>query len=166
MAVGAGPPTASKPATRLPRVRWRPRLSVAGTVGGLLAGAGTVVLLQQYAVVYPTRAVAIEGLVGGLAVGLVMPSLLRVFAVWRANRTIARAEQRLNSALGQQSTLTSQAKAGLGEAPTQQPPPPPTTDAEPSLDEAAAQQPPVATDAEPAVEEAPSEPPPPDEAAG
>ena len=67
-----------------------------------MAGAGTVVLLQQYAVVYPTRAVAIEGLAGGLALGLVVPSLLRVFAIWRVNRTIARAERRLNEAMTQQ----------------------------------------------------------------
>jgi hypothetical protein len=103
MAAGAGPPPAAEVAVRLPRVGWRPRISVVGLVGGLLAGAGIVVLLQQYAVVYPTRAVAIEGLVGGLALGLIIPSLLRVFAVRRVNRAIARAEQRLNEATAQQS---------------------------------------------------------------
>ena len=102
MAAGAGPPSAPKQGVRLPRVGWRPRISAVGLVGGLLAGAGIVVLLQQYAVVYPTRAVAIEGLVGGLALGLIIPSLLRVFAVRRVNRAMARAERRLNAASAQQ----------------------------------------------------------------
>jgi len=147
MAAGAGPPPGTKPAARLRRAGWRPRLSVAGIIGGLLAGAGTVVLLQQYAVVYPTRAVAIEGLAGGLALGLVMPSLLRVFAVWRANRTIASAERHLNSALAQQPTPATQADARLDEAPAQQPPP--TVEAEHGLGEAPAeQQPPPPDEAE------------------
>ena len=109
MAAGAGPPPAAETAVRLPRVGWRPRISAVGLVGGLLAGAGIVVLLQQYAVVYPTRAVAIEGLVGGLALGLIIPSLLRVFAVRRVNWAIARAERRLNEATAQQSPPTAEA---------------------------------------------------------
>jgi hypothetical protein len=125
MAAGAGPPPTPKKGTRLPRVGWRPRISVAGLVGGLLAGAGTVVLLQQYAVVYPTRAVAIEGLVGGLALGLVIPSLLRVFAVGRVNRAIARAERRLNAALAQQQPPTTQTEPRVDEAPAEPPPSPP-----------------------------------------
>ena len=140
MAAGGGAPLATEPAVRLRRVGWRPRLSAAGIVGGLLAGAGIVVLLQQYAVVYPTRAVAIEGLVGGLAVGLVIPSLLRFFAVWRVNRAIARAEQRLNESRAKQSTPTSEVESHLDEAPADQTPP--ATAAERSPDEAAVQQPP------------------------
>lgn len=93
--VGGGPPPEPGPRARLRRVRWRPRVSAVGLMGGLMAGAGAVVLLQQYALVYPTRAVAIEGLVGGLALGLIMPSLMRIFAVRRLNRRIARAERRL-----------------------------------------------------------------------
>ena len=146
MAAG-GAPAAAEPATRLPRAGWRPRISVVGIIGGLLAAVGIVVLLQQYAVVYPTRAVAIEGLAGGLALGLVIPSLLRVFAVWRLNRTIARAERRLNSALAQQPTPTASAKPHLDEAPAQQPPP-------------------LATEAESSPHEAPDPQPPPDEVEG
>jgi hypothetical protein len=111
MAAGAGPPSTPKQGVRLPRVGWQPRISVVSLVGGLLAGAGIVVLLQQYALVYPTRAVAIEGLVGGLAVGLIIPSLMRVFAVRRVNRAIARAEQRLNASQDQR-----QATPPAGEA--------------------------------------------------
>ena len=124
MAAGGGAPLATEPAARLPRVGWRPRISAVALIGGLLAGAGTVVLLQQYAVVYPTRAVAIEGLAGGLALGLVIPSLLRVFAVRRVNRAIARAERRLNSASAQQPPPPTEAEHRLDETPAQQPPPP------------------------------------------
>jgi hypothetical protein len=148
MVAGAGPPPAAEPAVRLPRIGWRPRLSAAALIGGLLAGAGMVVLLQQYAVVYPTRAVAIEGLVGGLAVGLIIPSLLRVFAVWRVNRTIARAERRLNSALAKQPTPATGAEPTVAETPAQQPPP-------------------LATEAESSPHEAPDpQPQPPDEVEG
>jgi hypothetical protein len=145
MAAG-GAPAAAEPATRLPRAGWRPRISVVGIIGGLLAGVGTVVLLQQYAVVYPTRAVAIEGLAGGLALGLVIPSLLRVFAVWRLNRTIARAERRLNSAPAQQPTPATQADARLDEAPAQTQLPPPAVEAEHGLAEAPAEQQPAPPD--------------------
>jgi hypothetical protein len=106
MAAGGGSPPTPKRGVRLRRAGWRPRISAVGLVGGLLAGAGIVVLLQQYALIYPTRAVAIEGLVGGLALGLIIPSLLRVFAVLRVNQAIARAERRLNEAIAQQSTPT------------------------------------------------------------
>jgi hypothetical protein len=102
MATGGGLPASAKPAARLRRVGWRPRISAMAIIAGLLLGAGIVVLLQQYAVLYPTRAVAIGGLVAGLILGLVIPSLLRVFAVRRINRAIARAEQRLSQAPAQQ----------------------------------------------------------------
>jgi hypothetical protein len=145
MAAGPGAPPAPKQGVRLPRAAWRPRISVVGVLGGLLAGAGIVVLLQQYAVVYPTRAVAIEGLVGGLALGLIIPSLMRVFAVRRVNRAIARAEWRLSSAPAHQPAPAAAAR----------------------IDEAEAQQQPPAIQAEPDVDEAPAEPAvPPDEAAG
>jgi hypothetical protein len=69
------------------------------------------------------------GLVGGLALGLIIPSLMRVFAVRRVNKTIARAERRLNEALAQQSTPTTAAEHNLDQAPSQQEPPPPTVEA-------------------------------------
>lgn len=97
MATGGGVPAAPEP-SRLPRVAWRPRISVVSTLGGPLAGVGVVVLLQQYGVLYLSRAVAIEGLVGGLAVGLLLPSLIRALSVSRVNGAIARAERRLSEA--------------------------------------------------------------------
>jgi hypothetical protein len=61
------------------RAGWRPRLSVLSLLSGVLAGVGVVILLQQYAVAYPTRGLALTGVVGGLVLGLLatnVPSLL------------------------------------------------------------------------------------------
>jgi hypothetical protein len=73
------------------RVRFRPRLSFFGILGGLLAGLGAGVLLQQYAILYPTRTVAIIELAAGLALGILLPSLGRLRAVRRINRRLAQA---------------------------------------------------------------------------
>src|SRR5207244_899037 len=88
MVAGAGAPGA--PGGRpLPRVRWHPRISILGLVAGLLTGLGALVLLQQYAIVYPTRTVAIVMLAAGLVVGFVLPSIRRLFATRKLNRTLA-----------------------------------------------------------------------------
>jgi len=100
MAVPGGQPSPPS-GLRLPRAPWRPRVTAAGLLGGLLGGAGIVVLLQQYAVTPLTRSLAIEGLVIGVVLGLVIPSLVRVWGVVRVNGAIARAERRLNEALAQ-----------------------------------------------------------------
>jgi hypothetical protein len=118
MVTGGGAPIAPSPDIRLPRAPWRPKVSAAGLLGGLLGGAGIAVLLQQYAVTPLTRSLAIEGLVIGLVVGLVIPSLTRVWSVMHINRAIAKAERRLNEAA---------AKAGpppeSGQAPPAEPQP-------------------------------------------
>ncbi len=93
-------PPAPRAAVKLRRVRWHPRISLGSLGSGLLAGLGAGVLLQEYAIVYPTRTVAIVELAAGLAVGLVLPSLTRAFAVRRVNSTIAASEARLNAARG------------------------------------------------------------------
>ena len=80
MISSGGQPPAPERGERLPRVGWRPRITAVGLLGGLLGGAGIVVLLQQYAVAPLTRSLAIEGLVIGLVVGLAVPSLVRVGA--------------------------------------------------------------------------------------
>jgi hypothetical protein len=100
MAVPGGQPSAPS-GVRLRRVPWRPRITIVGLLGGLLAGAGVVVLLQQYAVTPLTRSLAIEGLVIGLVVGLILPSVVRVWSVVHVNGTIATAERRLNEALAE-----------------------------------------------------------------
>jgi len=103
MITEGGQPASPAPERGLPRLPWRPRISVVGILGGLLAGIGAVVLLQQYALVYPTRAVAIEGLAGGLAVGIIVPSLARILPVRRVNRRIGWLERRLKEAAARQS---------------------------------------------------------------
>ncbi len=100
MAVPGGASSAPS-GVRLRRVPWRPRIRLGGLLGGLLAGAGIVVLLQQYAVTPLTRSLAIEGLVIGLVVGLVLPSLVQVWSVMHINGAIARGERRLNEAMAQ-----------------------------------------------------------------
>ena len=45
-------------------------------IGGLLAGLGLLVVLQQGGSIYPTMLVTIEFLVGGLLVGILLPSLV------------------------------------------------------------------------------------------
>jgi hypothetical protein len=57
---------------------------VLGTVAGLLAGLGVGVLLQQYAVLYPTRAVAIAELAIGLGLGVTLPALGKLVSARRA----------------------------------------------------------------------------------
>lgn len=102
MATGGGQPV-SRADVRLPRATWRPRITVVSVLGGLLAGAGIVVLLQQYAVAPLTLTLAILGLAIGLAVGIVLPSLIRVWSVTHVNGKVAGAERRLNQAIAQRS---------------------------------------------------------------
>jgi hypothetical protein len=93
MAGGGQPIAPALPRRR--RMTWRPRLSAFGMFGGLIGGAGVIVLLQQFSVLYPTLAVAIIGLVGGLVVGILIPSLGALVRVRRVNRKVARLEARL-----------------------------------------------------------------------
>ncbi len=86
------PPT---PVRRLPRAPWRPRITLLGVVSGLLAGAGGVVLLQQYSLELPTQFVIIRTLVVSTVVyGLLVPTLGRTIAVMRVNRRLAAIERR------------------------------------------------------------------------
>lgn len=100
--VAASPSPAGAGATgplQLERVAWKPRVSFIGLLAGVFISVGTVVLLQQYSEVYPTRSISLLGIVLGLVVGLTVPSIFRLYDVWRANRIIAGAERRLNAAL-------------------------------------------------------------------
>ena len=79
----------------LPRAVWRPRLAVAGVTGGILAGIGAVVLLQQAGEIFPSTTTLILWIGVGLLLGVVLPSLIRALNVISVNRTIDRAERRL-----------------------------------------------------------------------
>lgn len=84
---------------RLPRARWLPRFTVAGVLGGLLAGLGVAVLLQQFAVMPLTLTLLIECLVVGVIIGIVLPSIGKLWSVLRVNATVRNAEQRLRAAV-------------------------------------------------------------------
>ena len=63
------------------RVRRRRRWPfLLGAFSGLLTGLGVGVLLQQYAIVYPTRTWAIVYVAGGIALGLAIPALRRALS--------------------------------------------------------------------------------------
>lgn len=65
------------PAVQVRRRTWP---FVVGPLGGLLTGLGAGVLLQEYAVVYPTRTWGVIYLAGGIAFGLAVPFLRRGLA--------------------------------------------------------------------------------------
>ncbi len=93
---GAVPPTGGPAAPqRLPRARWMPRITLLGLLSGLLAGAGAVVLLQQYAIEYPTLAAAVRNVVIAVVLyGVVVPTIGRTAAVLRLNGRIAKLERK------------------------------------------------------------------------
>ena len=97
-ASGPGSPGAPGTLGPLPRARWGPRFSIAAMLGGMLASVGALVLLQQFAVIWPTRSLGYLGLVLGLLAGIVLPSLRRIGTVRRVNRIIGGIEQRLHGA--------------------------------------------------------------------
>ena len=87
-AVGESGAQVQRPAPRIP---WKPRISVLGLISGGLTGLGTLVLAQQYALVFPTRTTAIVWLALGVVLGgIVIPSLLRFVAIGRINRHFAK----------------------------------------------------------------------------
>ncbi len=93
MAAGGGASDAVS-ARHYPRVSWRPRLSVIGIGSGILFGAGSGILLQQYGVIWPTLGMGISILVGGLALGILIPSLARLRVVRKLNHRLDVFEQR------------------------------------------------------------------------
>jgi hypothetical protein len=97
MAAGAGVAGAPGPIS-LPRLPFRPRISVVSILGSLLASLGIIVLLQQFGVVYPTVTVVIVGLLLGLAFGLLVPSLVRLSGLRRLNARIGALEQQMGAA--------------------------------------------------------------------
>lgn len=90
------PPTSVPPAPVAPATppaprpvsgpAWKPRVTFVALLGGALTGLGVLVLLQQFAVVYPTLLTTVVVLGVALLVGLVVPSLGRLVAVRRYRR--------------------------------------------------------------------------------
>ncbi|HZS31606.1 MAG TPA: hypothetical protein VFA37_10135 [Gaiellaceae bacterium] len=71
---GAALMAVAVPAVNVRRRTWP---YVLGAFGGLLMGLGAGVLLQEYAVVFPTRTYGIIYVAGGIAFGLAVPLLRR-----------------------------------------------------------------------------------------
>ena len=84
MVSGAG--GAGAPAIML---RWHSYVSFGSMAGSLLAGLGTLVLGQQFAVFFPTLTFSIFWLVGWLMLGIAIPSLAYLGAVRKANAILA-----------------------------------------------------------------------------
>lgn len=59
---------------------FRPYVPLRGVLGGALAGLGMFVLMQQFAIVAPTRSTAIAAVAGGAVVMLVAANGLRAVA--------------------------------------------------------------------------------------
>ena len=68
------------------RARWRPAWSFGPVAAGLLVAFGVLVLLQQHAVVYPTRMVTVVFVLSGLVTGVAVASAAALAGVRRANR--------------------------------------------------------------------------------
>ena len=82
-------------ATLLPRLHWRPRFPILGSLLAGFGGAGVMVLLQQLSVRYPAPAEVALAVAGAVALELAVANLARVTAIRRANRSLGRAEAAL-----------------------------------------------------------------------
>jgi hypothetical protein len=73
------------------RVRWRPWVSPVAIVGGLMLVGGLLLLLQQFAVVYPTPTIALVAVLAGVALAVTVPSVARFMVVRQTNRASSQA---------------------------------------------------------------------------
>ncbi len=67
-----------------------PYISLSALLGSVLAGLGTLVLGQQYAIFFPTRSFSLLWMLGWLAAGFAVPSLARLISVRQANAILAK----------------------------------------------------------------------------
>jgi hypothetical protein len=97
---GSGPTGPQQPAPtggqprRLPRAPLGARITLVGIVSGLLAGISALVLLQQFAVLYPTiMHLIVLLIVGAVAYGVVLPTIGYTIGWWRVNRRVDELER-------------------------------------------------------------------------
>lgn len=102
----------------LPRLPFRPRASVAGSLGGMLGMEAVVVLLQQFAIAPLTASNAIFGVVAGLVLAILVTSFMRWYGGRSVNKKIGEMEARLQEAIAQM-----RKEAGLPPAPPDAPGP-------------------------------------------
>jgi hypothetical protein len=75
-AATAPPAPPRRTVRRARREGWHPRITLVGLVSGLLAGLAAVVLLQQFAIAYPTTSMfIIYAAIGAVVYGIVVPTL-------------------------------------------------------------------------------------------
>lgn len=110
MLVGMGV-SGPMPISSTARRGWRPRLSVLGLVSGAIGGLGVIVLLQQYAVAYPTRGLALTGIVGGALLSLLTTNLPAFLLRGRANGAVTTE----GAALTEESVATASAADAIEE---------------------------------------------------
>ena len=79
-------------ALRARKAGRRSRVSFGGMLAGLLTGLGGGVLLQQFAVIYPTRLVAVIYVLVGLLAGAGIPAFSHAFAVRSGSRVAPKSE--------------------------------------------------------------------------
>jgi hypothetical protein len=72
--------------------RYRPRVSPAGILGGLFLAGGVVILVQQYAVAYPTLLIAVASAALGILAGMAVPSAFGMIAYRRAKAAVIEPE--------------------------------------------------------------------------
>lgn len=100
----------------LPRLPLRPGMSIAGSIGGIIATQAVVVLVQQFAISPLTASNEIIGLVAGLVLAAVFATAVKPWGARHANDAIKEAETRLNEAIAQV-----RREAGLPPAPPDAP---------------------------------------------
>ncbi|MCU1461419.1 MAG: hypothetical protein JWO37_1494 [Acidimicrobiales bacterium] len=69
-----------------PHVSFRRRFSIVGMLSGIVGGIGVLVLLQQYAIAFPTRRVLVVAPVLGVLVSLLLTNLAASGAARRSRR--------------------------------------------------------------------------------
>jgi hypothetical protein len=86
---------------RLPRLSFRPRVSVVGSIGGMLAIEALLVLFQQFAVTPLTGSNTIIGVLVGLTMAVLVTTLMRWWGGRGVNKKISEVESRLQEAIAQ-----------------------------------------------------------------
>ena len=75
-------------------LRWKPKFSLFGIGGSIVASIGILLVLQQRGSVFPTSTVEIVALVIGFLAGVAVPSLIRLSVVRRYNRRFEQKRKR------------------------------------------------------------------------
>ena len=112
-ALGVPGAAAAAPRPKYRRSHWRPYISGFSIFFGILGASAGLILLQQYAILFPSLRVVIIGEALGLVAAIVFPSLMRIRRVRRYGRRLANRERR-------------EALVARPASPAPPPPPPPS----------------------------------------